>query len=334
MEPRPTSSSDISVAGIALDGSPSDDADAIPLFRPEVFTAQEDQWMSKPTLAIPASFAIYSATAMCMIAALFAILTLCSYAPSETVKSVILPLGGIRRIEPGKSGIVVKKYVDAGHAVRAGMPIMAISALDTPSDQSASVKSLPNTTETSRTVTDAQMKELAVLEMIRADEVSAGLSPESNSTTTDQSAMDIVSPIDGVVYHYRKNVGDNFYEFEHVATVASSGALCATVYVSPVTHVQTRKDMVVEIELDAFKNQKKAKLRGKVVAISTGPIESGEMRSEARPAGPLYEVKIMIIQESAVIDKKFLLGKSVMVRMPTQKRKLYEWLLDPLRSLF
>jgi len=75
----------------------------------------------------PASLVFGSILAGLSLLAVCAALTFGSYAPRESVSGVLVPLGGLAKVMPGKSGIVQEVLVSEGDVVASGQRLATIS---------------------------------------------------------------------------------------------------------------------------------------------------------------------------------------------------------------
>lgn len=255
----------------------------------------------KTTLAVPLPFAWYSAAALSLIALIVAFLVFGSYTTTEIKDAVIVTDAGLVRVKGKSEGTIVKLYVREGDRVRAEAPLVGLRIERQRDDQ--------------------------------ADAFEAVVSDESENTPKLESKIvDIKSPVDGVVYQLPMSVGSTYSPYFDAAVVAAAGNLSVTTQVSAMAQSRLRVGDKITLVLDAFKGRKNANISGRITSIALAPTEIyvREMRTFLRT----YKVEIKIDLGSTSHSRQALLGKTVAIKIPVQKRKMYQWLFDPLRALF
>ncbi len=297
------------------------------LFRKEVLRVRSNQWLGKTSLAVPASFAIYSVSSIVLVVLIAAFLAFFSYSSIETVNAVIVPKSGITKVFGTESGVVVTRYVNGGERIRKGASIVSVRPQGEEGAQNnAAVRPVPagRPGASAPVPVDASGTSAGVRD--------GGIDRRLESASDVESTVDIRAPADGMVYQVNKDVGENFYDFEYLASIAADGDLSVSALVSPAAHARLEIGTPVRMELEAFSGRRIGMLSGQVIAIATGPTERGD--SPMRKQEHAYEVVVLVDLGTSSLPREKLLGKVVKIRFPMQKRKLYEWLLDPLQALF
>lgn len=98
------------------------------LFRTEVLQAQRGQWLGAVNLATPLSFKWWAALALALAAAIVAFLLFGHYTRRETVAGQLQPSAGILTLAGQTTGTVTRALVHEGERVKAGQPLVEISA--------------------------------------------------------------------------------------------------------------------------------------------------------------------------------------------------------------
>jgi membrane fusion protein len=98
------------------------------LFRSEVIQARRGEWLGRIRLARPLSFTLMTAAAVAMTAALVAFAVWGQYTRSVTVPGALVPEGGTMDIVSLEPGTVVEVLAREGDEVRAGQPLVRLTA--------------------------------------------------------------------------------------------------------------------------------------------------------------------------------------------------------------
>lgn len=263
-------------------------------FRDEALIQRSNQWLGKTTLAVPLSFAVYSAVALSLAALIVSFLVLGSYAQTETVSAVITPEGGVAKVLATESGEITEVFVREGDQVSAGAPLFRIRKLqEKPAADAAAVAA----------------KSTDLFEVIKA-------------------------PASGRVYALANQTGDviHSYSTEPIATIAADAVLVVDTAVSAAVQARVRTGTAVQVELDAFKGRPRGRLSAQVIAVAAEPAEAFDFKTGGSTRS--YKVVLRIDTAALSFPRDELLGKTVQVKFLLEKRRLYQWLLDPLQTLF
>jgi multidrug resistance efflux pump len=270
-------------------------------FRMEAMHRHSSHAQGKTTLAVPIPFAWYSAAALSLIAMIVAFLAFGSYTTTEIKDAVIVTDAGLVRIKGRREGTIAKLYVREGDRVRAEAPLIGLRIEGQNFDQADS------------------------------SEGTVSAEPE-NTPKLESKIVDIKSPVDGVVYQLPMSVGSAYNPYLDAAVVAPAGNLSVTTQVSAAAQSRLRVGDKITLVLDAFKGRPNANISGHITSIALSPTEI--YVREARTFLRTYRVDIKIDLGSTSHSRQALLGKTVTIKIPVQKRKMYQWLFDPLKALF
>lgn len=267
-------------------------------FRKEVMEQRTKQWLGKTTLALPLSFAVYSAAALGLVAAIITFLIFGSFAQTESVSAVIAPEGGVTKVLASVEGDVSKILVHEGDRVSKGTPLFRIRTLQ---GQFA--------TEAEEPVQKKRSGNTEVFETIKA-------------------------PVSGRVYTLSTQTGDkvSVYNREPIATIAADNSLMLLANVTSAVQAHVHTGTIVQVELDAFKGRPQGKLHAQVVSVAAEPSETFDLLTGGNKLS--YKVAMRIDSDTISYPRDELLGKTVKVKFALEKRRLYQWLLDPLQTLF
>jgi membrane fusion protein len=99
-----------------------------PLFRPAAVAAQRNDGLGAIVLARPVSFAVLSAFAAAIAAALIALACFASYTAHVTLRGQLVPESGVVEVTSVQAGIVVEKRVSDGEHVEIGDVLLVVAS--------------------------------------------------------------------------------------------------------------------------------------------------------------------------------------------------------------
>ncbi|MBX3713341.1 MAG: HlyD family efflux transporter periplasmic adaptor subunit [Lysobacter sp.] len=153
--------------------------------------------------------------------------------------------------------------------------------------------------------------------------------------TRDGTIEQITAPMDGTLYSMTRTPGERVSLGEALFVIAPDEPLVAITAVSPTVKAQVRTGARVQLQLTGLKKLAKGKVVGRLEKISVGPL--GSVSDERGLASGLNYRAVIEIDPSAstpALARQQLLGQTAEVRIPIARRRLYEWMLDPMRILF
>jgi HlyD family secretion protein len=269
-------------------------------FRQESMRNPSRSGPGEMTLAVPLPFAWYSAAAACLTGMIVAFLWLGTYTSTEKAEAVIVTEGGLVPITKDVEGTVEKIHVQEGDVVRVGTPLVDLrvagySVLDSDPDR--------------------------ILRSGESDDVPG----------VDTKVEVVKSPVDGIVYQLPLRVGNSYKNHMALAVIARSGKPSVSALVSAKAKSALEVGDKVALALQGEEHAK-AKLSGHVTSVAMSPNE--QFVRETRTTFRAYRVDIAIDTRTSSKHDETLIGKTVEIRLPLQKRRIYQWLFDPLRALF
>jgi membrane fusion protein len=149
----------------------------------------------------------------------------------------------------------------------------------------------------------------------------------------------IIAPESGIATAVTAEVGQPVDGGRAVVSIIPRGAhLQAHLYAPSRAIGFIRKDDRVLLRYQAFPFQKFGHAHGSVMSISQSPLPAGEFTGNAGGgnAEPLYRITVKLARQTMVAYGKPLplqAGMLVEADVLQEKRKLYEWVLEPLYSL-
>jgi len=268
-------------------------------FRGEAVAKSAGSLVGSTTLAVPLPFRWYSLAALLLIAMTIGFLALGSYTTTEVSQSVILTEAGLSNVKGSDNGVIAKLHVREGDRVQAGAPLADIRL----------------ESEDDGLVDDPGL-----------------VDPAEDEPRPDSGISVVKSPTTGVVYQLPLSVGNAYMTFQDVAMIATEGDLAVAAQVSATAQSRLKIGDRIAMTLDAYKGSPRGRLMGRVSSVALSPTEvySRQTGITART----YKVSITLDTNTSEHVQGALLGKTVSIKIPVQKRKMYQWLFDPLKTLF
>ncbi len=99
-----------------------------PLFRPEVVTENQTQWLGTVLLTPRLSFRFFTAFALVAAAAIVTLVCLTNYTRKARINGWLVPQQGLIRVFAPQAGVVTQLDVYEGVDVRQGTPLLRLSA--------------------------------------------------------------------------------------------------------------------------------------------------------------------------------------------------------------
>jgi membrane fusion protein len=148
----------------------------------------------------------------------------------------------------------------------------------------------------------------------------------------------VTAPVDGIVTASLALAGNSVPAGATLATIVPDGShLQAELFASSKAIGFVQEGVPVLLRYTAFPHQKFGHQSGRVVAVSQAPIALADLPADRAGAGEsLYRITVAVdAQSMAAHGKHWALapGMTVEADLLLDRRRLYEWLLEPLSAL-
>lgn len=174
----------------------------------------------------------------------------------------------------------------------------------------------------------------------RQSELKAALSGIDQRLTEAENSKDAVvsAPVSGRVTGIAVNLGESVSPGTSLLVVApEAAALQAELLVPARSAGFLRNEMEVRLSYDAFPYQKFGQYRGRVVAVGRNVLSPDDQKGPIRLNEPAFRVLVAVDkQEINLRGQSYPLRAGLTLRallMQGDRRRLIEWLLDPLYTL-
>jgi multidrug efflux pump subunit AcrA (membrane-fusion protein) len=286
-----------------------------PIFRRESLQRDSNQWLGNASVNNPVSFRVYALVAIALIFATILFSALFSYSVTEKSKAMILPSDGIVDANSSYSGIIIRSLVKMGQRVSAGDAIAEYE----PFEQADGY--MPQ----SDTIRDESVGGDAIggkTDVIDEDSVSSG----------KKEIRTVPAPIDGTIHELNIVPRMLFKNVKPMARIAGAGDLIMRLPLSPQSRAKISVGDKLSITLDAFKRRKEGKISGEVISISGGSAQ--KMNPKTGQAEYQYVIDVKIVDFDKSFKRSDLLGQPAEAVFQVETRKIYQWVLDPMREIF
>lgn len=282
------------------------------LFRMEAINRKTNPWLGASTIIVPNAFLWFSLSALLLTTLIVAFVWLGSYTTNEPVNGVIKPKLGVSKSMVETEGEVVEVLVEHGQNVSKGTPLMILRDLK---------------------------KEQYLQEFERQKHQRQSLASGNRSTETDTTMIpaeklliSVAAKVDGTVYQIHRTPGQMFYKQQDLIAIAPAGDLIVEVNVSAKAQGQLTKGTKIVAQMDAYDNDPQGRLHGTIIVVGLAPQKKNN--PFAKTTSTNYKVLIQLDLSQTQFEPNELLGKTVNLKLPLEKRALYQWLLDPMKKLF
>jgi hypothetical protein len=294
-------------------------SEGLTLFRRASLQRHANQAIGSTLLIMPFTFRLWAALALCMIVAFASFVAFGSYTTTESVKSVVVPMNGIEKVYGKGDGMLVEIFVQGGDRVEKGDPLVSVRDKDS-GDGNGDVV-LTHKTD--------PLEEKSVKAPVSTSENTKN---DAASGEAEPKARVLRSPVGGIVYQVKHSPRAQFYEFQEVVQIAVDGPLSVKFEISPKTKSEMSKGAVLRFSTVGQDGKASATFQARVISVARSPSERFNQLTSATEYS--YTVVCLVEEKKGVQDHSSLLGAVVESKVPQEKRKLYEWMFDPMKRLF
>lgn len=260
-------------------------------------------------IATPISFSMYTLGAMILLLAIVCFTMLGRYTRTESSKSVIVPRDGFAKVLWPMDGRVETRLAQTGAALSEGDPVAEICA---PRPEETAPSPSTGHVRPCSTATDA-------------------LESEGAEKPDAAHAVTVRAPARGLLYRISAQPGEQASRSQEFATIAREGPLVVLAEISEQARVSLKPNTEIRLALAGDSLGSDSAIKARVSRISIAPTENRNPFVDQ--TAYTYTMVAQIDMESTRLGREELLGRTVTVRIPTQSRKIYQWLLDPLKAL-
>lgn len=164
---------------------------------------------------------------------------------------------------------------------------------------------------------------IARFQRLRRDEYSAEEQP---------ATFDLVSQMDGSFYKSEKQIGESAAVLEPIAMIARDGPLSVKLMVSEKARRALSVGTKLPVTIESYKPRREKIIDGTVVFTANAPTQSTNYATMETTTQ--YQIVVRLDGNHSPSSRNELLGRSVKARIIVEKKKLYQWIIDPIGALF
>ena len=303
----------------------------MPFFREESMRRLESRSIGTTLIKTPPIFSLFTRAGMLLVLALVGYLYFGTYTASEKATGVVLPLNGVVKIYDSNDGVVDHIHVDEGESVEKGQALASVKDQDSQSEETVNYSEVP--TEASDPPANADNdRGGAEDESGRDSATEMAPEPDDPSRSNEAAGRVLRAPIDGTVYQIKKMAGDAYYQPQDIIQIARNGPLVVRFPLPPKSRNAVKKGDKITIKPIGPGYDAIDVLSATVVSVSRAPTERNNPFSGVSSIS--YQTTALLDEKTSSAHRDRLLGASVEARVPLESRRLYQWLLDPLKKLF
>lgn len=266
-----------------------------PLFRPEAVDGQRQSWLGGVRLIRPLSLTLLTSFAVSVAALVFTGLLVGEYTRKAHISGVLVADRGWVGVGVPQQSQVIEVLATGGQVVQRDDVLFVVS-------------------------TDATPSGAGTLERVL-----------------------VRAPQDGVVVAVRAVPGQRLAPSAVMASLAPAQVRLQAQFYAPSSAIgYLRPDQPVLLRYPAFPPQQFGHFPGRVLQVSRTPLVASELPAAgARGTGstadePLYRIAVALDAQSVQANGQVLAlaaGMQVETDVPLERRRLIEWLFDPVRAL-
>lgn len=329
------------------------------LFRSEVFESRRNRNYGSVLVNTPVHYTVLTSVFSVLVGLIFLFLLLGEFSEKFIVKGYLESTKGIARIYPNKNGIIAKCFIKQGDKVKSGDKLFLI---DTSNDglrknhqhgvlsQLQKKKmSLENELRYKKrhlqTLKSLLLKKYIPLATYHAkhDEV-VSIENQLNGVDIDiinykhNKSYVIHSPIDGVISSviYQEGQYTNLTK-PLMKILPSPSDLIAELFIPVRQSGFLQHNNQVIIHYDAYPYARFGTSKASIQEISGSILTDNEEEKPIRIGEPYYKVSALLDKQFITVygkDKKIQHGMTISAVIVGSKRKIWQWILDPLYSFY
>lgn len=329
------------------------------LFRKEVFDHRKNKNYGSVFINLPFSFKGISLSIFFLVAGICSFLFLGEYSEKFEVQGYLESNKGLVRVYANKRGIIHERYIGQGDHVKKGDPLFLM-------DTSSEMQIKPGHDDV---LEQLEKNKHALNEQLRYKKrylkaLKPLLEKKFISLTTYHSSRDellmlehqknnlemellrhrhqnayvIRAPIDSVISNVMIHPGQYVDTTKPLTKLIPSGAfLVANLFIPVAKSGFIQKNNPVMIRYDAYPFARFGTTKASIQAIDQSILTDDEEDNPIRIGHPYYRAIAILDKQSVTIygqDKKIQEGMTLSAVIIGSKRKLWQWILDPLFSFY
>ena len=328
-----------------------------PLFREEVLQSQRNKYFGSVSINIPMQYKVYTLVFMVLGILIFLLIIFGEWSETFIVSGYIESAKGISRIYAYKEGVILKRFVNVGQEVKQGDALFSIDTAKETLDKGNKKDVLAHLQQSKESIEKALVYKEKVLKDLKPlldkryialalyhqkqDELLA-LERQKNSLEVaiiqqkNEQSYVIRAPIDGVMSAILSHEGQYTQQSKPLAKIIPAHTDFRAELFIPVKHAGflSQKNKVI-IRYDAYPYTRFGSSQAFIHQISNSILIDEEEDKPIRIGEPYYKVSAKLAHQYVRVygqNKKIQQGMTVSAVIVGSKKRVWQWILDPLYS--
>jgi membrane fusion protein len=329
------------------------------LFRPEVFESTRNRNYGSVLVNIPASYTVLISAFSGLVGLILLFLLLGEFSEKFIVKGYLESTKGIVPIYPNKNGVIEKCYIQQGDNVKKGDKLCLINTSDEHLSKNyqygvlSQLEKKKTSLESELRYKKRHLQRLKTLlikkyipvstyhakhdELILIKNQINGVDIEIINYKHNKSYV-ICSPIDGVISSVIYQQGQHTNLTKPLMKILPSHAeLMALLFIPIPKSGFLQRNTNVIIHYDAYPHARFGTSKASIQQISGTILTDNEEEKPIRIGEPYYKVSALLDKQFITVygkDKKIQHGMTVSAVIVGSKKRIWQWILDPIYSFY
>lgn len=329
------------------------------LFRPEVFESRRNRNYGSVLVNTPVHYTVLTVFFSVLVGLVFLFLMFGEFSEKFIVKGYLESTKGIARVYPSKNGVIAKCYIKQGDKIKKGDKLFLINTSDEELGKKKQHDVLTQLEKKKKSLEEElkhkkkhlqALKPLLIKKYIplatyhaKHDELVAiesqinGVDIEILNYKHNKSYV-IRSPIEGIISSVIYQEGQSTNLTKPLMKILPSHAdLIAELFIPVRQSGFLRHNNQVIIHYDAYPYARFGASKASIQQISRSILTDDEEEKPIRVGEPYYKISALLDKQFITVygkDKKIQHGMTISAVIVGSKRKIWQWILDPLYSFY
>ncbi len=329
------------------------------LFRPEVFESRRNRNYGSVLVNTPVHYTVLTSVFSVLVGLVLLFLVFGEFSEKFIVKGYLESTKGVARVYPNKNGVIEKCFIHQGDKVKKGDRLFLIDTSDEGFGKKSQNGVLAHLEKKKQSLEDEKihkkrhmqaLKSLLVKKYIplatyhaKHDELVA-LDNQINAVDIEiinnkhNKSYVIRSPIDGIISSVIYQEGQNTNLTKPLVKILPSHAdLMAELFIPVRQSGFLHHNNQVIIHYDAYPYARFGASKASIHQISRSILTDDEEEKPIRIGEPYYKINALLDKQFVTVygkDKKIQHGMTISAVIVGSKRKIWQWILDPLYSFY
>ncbi len=329
------------------------------LFRQEVFENQKNRNYGSVSINTPMQYTALTLGFTLVVIAIFLFLILGEFSEKFIVTGYLESTKGIARVYASKNGVIARSYAKQGDKVKKGAPLFLIDTSETGVAKQSRQDVLSQLEKRQKSIADEMTYKRQHLQVLHGlldkkyisvttynESHDQFVALENSKNSIDLEIMNykhskaylICAPIDGVISSVIYQQGQYTNPTKPLVKILPDQAtLMAELFIPVRQSGFLQRNNEVIIRFDAYPYERFGTSKAHIQQISRSVLTDEEEDKPIRIGQPYYKATALLDQQFVTVYGKHKLihhGMTVSAVIVGSKRKIWQWILDPLYSFY